>query len=184
MSFSRKRTRSRNVRKSRKSKTRVNKRRQNKRTSKKSKRVKRRPMKRNRKTKKRGGYGYVGGSKIDPAPLLRMELTDAYRAGRHGLYVDIAFNTLENPDMVLDLNRRGELEDLMYNIVEELKNIINIDKSSRDRRVTHLIRDRVNSKEIREVASMLHAEPKGDYDLAGEYENTIFEIKEALKKEE
>ena len=184
MSFSRKRTRSRNARKSRKSKTRVNKRRQNKRTSKKSKRVKRRPTKRNRKTKKRGGYGYVGGSKINPAPLLRMELKDAYSAGRLGLYVDIAFNTLENPDMVLDLNRRGELEDLMYNIVEGLKDIIDIDKSSQDRRLTRLISDRVNSREIDEVEQFLRREPKGDYDLAGEYEDAISDIKNALKKEE
>ena len=184
MSISRKRTRSRNARKSRKSKTRVNKRRQNKRTSKKSKRVKRRPTKRNRKTKKRGGYGYVGGSKINPAPLLHMGLKDAYSAGRLGLYVDIAFNMLENLDMVVDLNRRGELDDLMYNIVERLKDIIKIDKRSEDRRVTHLIRDRVNSNEIDEVASRLREVPKGDYDVAGEYGDTIFEIKKALKKEE
>jgi hypothetical protein len=184
MSISRKRTRSRNARKSRKSKTRVNKRRQNKITSKKSKRVKRRPTKRIRKTKKRGGYGYAGGSKIDPAPLLRMGLKDAYDADNFGLYVDIAFNTLANPDMVLELNMRGELEDLMGNIVEKLKDIIKIDKRSEDRRVTRLISDRVNSRKIAEVARVLHEVPKGDYDLAGEYEDTIFEIKEALKKEE
>jgi hypothetical protein len=102
------------------------------------------------------------------------------------MYVHIAFNMLSNRDMVLELNRRGNFEELIWDIREKLEDIIQADRLTADRSLTRLIKERLNSKRIADLPYLLRKEPKGeyDYDLAGEYEDAISAIKNAVKKEE